>query len=80
MVEELMLQDLIQVRSSFGISRQYALYEVLRSIRDGNVIRERVAILSDSAIGSFHVGRFEGRLSYDQSVYNDSKGPNVYLV
>jgi len=44
------------------------------------VLREGVVVLTNSFVGGFHIGRFEGRLAYDQSVDDNSQRPDVHLI
>ena len=71
-IEELVVQDLIQVRASFGITSQNPLDQIASRIRNVDVIGERVMILPDSSIRGLDVGRLKGRLTNYQSVDDDA--------
>ena len=75
-----MCHHFFKIWASLRISLQDLLYEVSRCIRNSNVLRERVAILANSPVRGFHVGRLEGWLAYDQRVNDYSEGPDVYLI
>ena len=44
------------------------------------MVRERVAILSDSPVRCFDVGRFERRLADDKSVDDDAERPDINFI
>ena len=67
-----MVEDLLKVWPFSWISIKNTCDQVSSSVSDGNMFWKTVTILSDSAVRCFHVGRFEGRFSYYQSVDNDS--------
>ena len=73
MIKELVVQDLIQVRASFGITSQNPLDQIASRIRNVDVIGERVMILPDSSVRGLDVGRLKGRLTNYQSVDDDAK-------
>ena len=67
-----MVEDLLKVWPFSWISIKNTCDQVSSSVSDRNMFWKTVTILSDSAVRCFHVGRFEGRFSYYQSIDNDS--------
>ena len=80
MIHKFVLHNLVQVGSSLRISRQDSSNQIASSIRNVDMIRERVTILTNTPVRGFDIGGLERRFSYDQGVDNDTQRPNIYFI
>ena len=67
-----MVENFLKVWPFPWITCENACDQIPSRVGNRYMLWETVTILSDSAVRCFHVGRFEGRFSYYQSVDNDS--------
>lgn len=80
MIQELVRENLVKIWTHLGITGQYSLNQVPSRIRDVDMLWEGVVVKTNSFVGGFDVGRFEGRLANDQSIDDNTQRPDVYLV
>ena len=79
-VQEVVGHYFIQVWASLRISRQDSCDKVTGCIRNVDVLGERVAVLPNSAVRGFDISGLKGWFSNDESVDDDTEGPDVNLV
>ena len=72
--------NFIQVGPSLGITREDSCDQISGCIRNSNMVRERVAILSDTPVRCLDISRLKRRFANDQSVNNDTERPNINFV
>ena len=65
MVDELVIHNLVKIRSSLRVSRQDSRNKIACSVRNIDMLREGVAVLTNTPVRGFDIGRFEGWFSND---------------
>jgi len=73
MVDKLMSKNFIDTGSLGWVIVQYFSDQISCSIGNGYVLRERICIHSDTLVCRFNITCLKRRLSYDQSIYNNSQ-------
>lgn len=79
-VKELVRHDLVKVGPALRITVEDACDEVACRIAYIDVVGKGVAVLFDSSVRGFHVGRLEGRFANNQCVDNDPERPDIDFV
>lgn len=65
MVEKLVRHDFIEVWPSLRVAVEDSGDEVACLVRNGHMLWEGVAVLTDAPVRGFHIGGFEGRFAND---------------
>ena len=79
-VDPLVRQDLVNRGSLGGIIIQNASNEVTRGVSNGDIFREIVSVHTNALIGGLDIGCFEGRLSNDQGVNDNTERPDIDFI
>lgn len=75
-----MSEDFVYSGSSSWIIGKNSLDQILSVLRDLNIFRERIIVHSNPFVSSFDVIRLKWRFANDQSVDDDTEGPDINLV
>ena len=80
MINPLMHHDVVNSRPLGWVIVQNFGDQVTGTVRDRDILWEIIRVHSDPLVGSLDVGRLKGRLANDESVNDDTDGPDIDLV